>query len=520
MLTVSGLAALVLSCSIVWAGRYEDLTRQYASGPKADVLAATFFGGAGSEEFVGAGERSDGKIVIAGNAWGPQLPADGAVVIGQGNHSGTPAITDDKKREPHLNYASEDRAGFIVVYAGNLKRIERIVRFDWGVASIEDLHVLEDDSLIVVGRTGPNATSIKAAPNSAFVARLSDKGLLWIQTVDGYANAATRAWVTSFGIYFRSTIKKNEAAMFVIGPDGKGLKKLAVNSAGNGVSDFHGVDPNTGEFYYGGDRNTNTGREPWRQPFMYVYDKEGNQTDTLWNWPPKMLRTDGYPANGEVSDSSIRGVIFDPRTGELLVNGWSDGGNSVFKREPKDIAKLTGDPSTSFTTWGMKNANSLAYVMRIRRRDWTVSSWCYWVSYIPQDFAEQRFRGAPNFASIKEMAVLSNGSIAFGGSSATGLIQTPNAFFKYANDGTKHGGDFITIQSPDQKSLLFSSYLPGSENLRLGAGRDGRLILVSRSAGAMKRSTGDIPAPTVNALQPTFGGQFDGHVILLKTPAK
>ncbi len=501
------------------AGRYEEFTKQFAQGEKATVVSATFFGGPDAEELVAAGERSDGRIVVAGNAWGPKLPEAPTVVLGKGAHTGDPGTTPNKKGNSELNAASRDRAGLILVYSKDLKKLERIIRFDWGVASVQDICVLDDDSLLLVGKTGANAGSIKAQPNLAYIAHLGDKGLNWIQTVEGYSEPATRLWQTKFGIYFRSQIK-NESAMFRIGLDGKGLKRLAVNAAGNGVSDFHGVNPDTGEFYYGGDRNTHTGKEPWRQPFMYVFDKDGKQTDTLWNWPSKSLRTKGYPAEGDVSDSSIRGVAIHPKTGEVIVNGWSDGGNSVFKRQPKDIATMAGNASTSFNTYGMKGANSLAYVMRLNRKDWTVASWCYWVAYIPDDFAEQRVRGAPNYASITDLTVLTDGSIVFSGGCATGLIQTPGAFFKYEKDGSKHGGGFVAVQSPDQKELYFSSYMPGSDDIRLNAGRNGRLIVVSRNTGGMKRDNGLIPAPTVNACQPEFGGQVDGHILLLQVPSK
>lgn len=499
------------------AGRYEDLTKAFAEGPKAEVVAATFFGGDAVEEFVAAGQLKDGRIVVAGNSWGSNPPPVDATVIGKGGHSGADTMARDKKGRERIDEASPDRSGLIITYAPDMKSIKSAARFDWGVASIADLCVLEDGDLLIVGKTGPNAGSIKATPNCAYIARIGEKGLEWIQAVDAYPEAATRVWITKFGAYFRSAIK-NEAAMFRIGLDGKKPERLAVNGAGNDVSDFHGVNSETGEFYYGGDRNTNTGKEPWRQPFMYVFDKTGKQTDTIWNWPSKMLRTKGYPAEGQVSDSSIRGVAIHPQTGELVINGWSDGGNSVFLHQPKDISERTVKPATSFSTWGMKNANSLAYIMRIDRKNWKMNSWCYWVSYVPDDFNEQRSRGAPNFASIVDLAFGSDGAIAFTGQSATGLIQTPGAFFKYANDGTKHGGWFAAVQSPDQKELYFSSYLPGSDNARVFAGNDGTIIIVSRTTGVMKHESGDQPAPTINAQQPTFGGAWDGQVIVLKTP--
>lgn len=518
------LLMLLGAAGVVHAGRYEDFTKQYADGPKATVVAATFFGGAGVEEAVAAAERSDGKILVAGNAWGPESPINSSgvktVLIGKGKHSGAPAMTTKPKgKREELDLFSPDRAGLILTYAADLKQLQRAMAFDWGVASIEDMLLLEDDSILIVGRTGPHAGSINAEPNLAYIARLNDKGIVWIQTVDGFPQPATRLWLTKkYGVYFRSSIK-NDASMFRIGLDGKGLKKLASNASGNDVSDFHGVNPNTGEFYYGGDRNTHTGKEPWRQPFMYVYDRDGERTDTIWNWPSKMLRTPGYPAQGQVSDSSVRGVAIHPDTGELVINGWSDGGNSVFTHQPKEIAQRTGKPATPLSTWGMKNANSLAYIMRIDPKTWLMESWCYWVAYIPEDFKEARNRGAPNFASVEDLTFLSDGAIAFTGSAATGLIQTPGAFFTYKNDGTKHGGAFVTVQTPDQSGLYFSSYLPGCQKPRVDAGQKGRLLIVSRSSGVMPHESGDVPTPTLNASQAKYGGgTFDGHVILLQMP--
>lgn len=509
-----GLVALCVLgfAGIARAGRFQDLTKAYESGPKASVVAATFIGGAGTEEAVAAAERSDGRMIVAGNAWGPQLPVSHSILIGKGKHSGAPGTITNSKGVKDVNLASPDRAGFILVYSANLNQMQRALRFDWGVATIEDMLLLDDNTFLVVGRTGPNAVSIKAKPNLAYIARMNDKGLMWIQTVDGATEAATRLWLTkSYGVYFRSAIKNN-ASMYRIGIDGKGLKKLASDANGNDVSDFHGVNPNTGEFYYGGDRNTNTGKEPWRQPFMYVYDRNGNRIDTLWNWPATSLRTPGYPAEGMVSDSSVRGVVIHPTTGELIINGWSDGGNSVFTRQPKVIADTTGKPATALSVWGMKGANSIGYVMRINPATWRMNSWCYWVCYLPSS-------GAPNFATIEDLTVVSDGSVAFAGQAATGLISTPKSFLPYKADGTKYGGSYVTVQTPNQSGLYFSSYLPGCQKPRVESARKGRLLVVSRTTGLMPQTTGDVPSPTINALQPKFGGgSFDGHIILLQMP--
>ena len=36
------------------------------------------------------------------------------------------------------------------------------------------------------------------------------------------------------------------------------------------------VSPKDGSLYWGGDRNTSTGREPYRQPFLHCFDGDGN----------------------------------------------------------------------------------------------------------------------------------------------------------------------------------------------------------------------------------------------------
>jgi hypothetical protein len=156
--------------------------------------------------------------------------------------------------------------------------------------------------------------------------------------------------------------------------------------------------------------------------------------------------------------------------------------------------------------------------MRIDPGTWRVTSWGYWLCYVPQDFKAARDRGAPNYASIRDLAFLSDESIAFSGQAATGLIQTPGAFFEYRRDGEKHGGSFAALQSPDQRALLFSSYLPGCEDARVAAGRQGRLLVASRSTGLMRHPSGDVPSPVLRAPQDRCRGPADGHLILIQAP--
>ena len=68
------LLALSPIAEIAAESRHEDYSRKAAQGPHLALRAATFFGGADGEEFVGGGTLAGGEIVAAGNLTGPKLP--------------------------------------------------------------------------------------------------------------------------------------------------------------------------------------------------------------------------------------------------------------------------------------------------------------------------------------------------------------------------------------------------------------------------------------------------------------
>jgi hypothetical protein len=164
----------------------------------------------------------------------------------------------------------------------------------------------------------------------------------------------------------------------------------------------------------------------------------------------------------------------------------------------------------------MRSANSLGYVLRIDPKTFEQKSWSYWVCYVPESYESPRYRGAPNFASIKDLVTLPGDAIAIRGSAATGLISTPNAFYFHSGPG-KYGGEFVAVMKSDFSGLLFSSYLPGYDSCRIAATRKGIAIV-----GAARKDDGrekPTSPPVVNALQPRLaGGEFDGHIIVIDMP--
>jgi hypothetical protein len=543
-----------LAVATAQAGRFEGLTQRFSKGEKMTPVAATFFGGSGGEEFVDVGQLPDGTIVAFGNSTGPDFPATPKpVVLGLGKHQKLEPYVTEKNGNKTIAAENPDLAGMLVFYDEKLSRVLKTVKFDWGVASLSLGAVGEDgQSLFVAGRcteafralaktaksfkvepyvappvpevvpgkkarkptapaVGPYNYQGATHPGDVFVAKLAPTGdkLEWVWIFEGLRKPPEQIWTDKKGsLYFEVRGMRRITA--------DGQKAELINAKiGGGQSGWRAVDPNDGGPLYGGDRNTNTGYQPYRQPYLYKFDDKGNKLWTLWEPNPKECACGGT-GNGLCSDSSARGVAIAPN-GDIVVMGWSDGGNSVFTRQPTNWREAAGKSALGMESWGMKGASSLAYLMVIDGKTFQQKAWTLWLAYVPDNFVIPASRGAPNGASIQRICGLVDGSIGFTGGTATGLIQTPNALYKPPTDGRKYGGTYVAVMTEKMDDLLFSSCLPGCDDVALAHTKRG-LVAVSRSRG---RNGDDPPAPspTVNPVQGKCNGELDGHILLLELPA-
>jgi hypothetical protein len=264
----------------------------------------------------------------------------------------------------------------------------------------------------------------------------------------------------------------------------------------------------------GGDRNTSTGREPYRNPYLHIHDGRGNRQTTLWNWDSKVIGSDKYRL---VSDSSPRRHAFDPK-GNLVVAGWSDGGNTVFNREPNDLDAAHGKFKGKFieSAWGM-NVGSLTTIMVLDPKTYKVIDGTLWISFVPDDketFGRQVNK--PNNAGVDAMGFLDDGSLVITGTAATGIIETKDSWYRYPGKG-RFGGWYLAVLTSDYRDLRFCSYMPDTGNVTVIPVGEKLLVV-----GAAKRNDqGVCDAPSVNALQTEFGGgTLDGHVILMEAVNK
>ena len=140
------------------AGLHMDRHKAIKKGPKMDITAATFFGTESVEEFVSVTETSDGKVLVAGNSWAPPFPAGAPTKVwGAGGAWKVPLCPpgmdkDRKGKAMQPPPTNPNRTGFLVLYSGDLRKIERQMRFGWGVAAISAVERMSDGGIVIAGR--------------------------------------------------------------------------------------------------------------------------------------------------------------------------------------------------------------------------------------------------------------------------------------------------------------------------------------------------------------------------------
>ncbi len=540
--------------STLGGGRYGEFTHKVADGPHMSVICATDFGGPGYEEFIAAGEFADGSVAGVGNAWGPALPATvPVIVLGRGAHSGNPQTIADKNGKVSPDPNSVDRAGIVVVYNRDKSGLhaKRLIRFDWGVATITAARTTSDGArLIVAGHCQASfpslapttklsklvsaSTSDESADKSSkkkskkegasagdeFVAMLSPEGQVdWIVGLEKTGTGPADIFLDGEGRVYVDAHGLTRIAALGAGAK-SGLEVVVINSATKtGQAAWLNVDQ-AGNAYYGGDRNTKTGHQPWRQPYLHQFDAKGEKQLTLYEFKPTECACGG-DGNGLCSDSSVRGMAFGPH-GDWWLSGWSDGGNSVFGRQAADWHENAKEAGFGMNAAGVGVA-SLAHLMHFEPGGKQTLSHTLWVTYTPQfigdpdDPKTKRARGKPNSARIKHLTTLENGSVAFTGGASTGLIQTPNAFWRDPMLPKGYGGEMAVVFRPEMDGLLFSSYLPGVSEPNLAPCKNGVLI-----AARTVEDDGWVQptkSPSVNADQ-KFGGGVDAFLMLMEFPPR
>ena len=502
--------------------RYHQLTRKAkGSGGQVQIVAATFLGGPGAQELVGVAYSPDGAVLVTGNAWGPRLELGvQATVWGKDDFRDAPVLTNEAK--PKLDARNPNRAGFVARLSADLQRVEAVARLGWGGGTFTGCQVGPDGGLYVAAvlrggglewaKTLPGAKARPPAPEKAGGDALALLRLTpdltrcgWAavceraerQSADAEKHVGGRTGLRASFLDDQRLVLMAYGRLWTLGVDGRELQELGASRGGV----LLGADARRGVCWSGGDENTNTGREPWRRPMLVQYDRGGKPAFEFWRWDSKLVGTDKYRL---VSDSSVRGVA--PLEGsKVLVWGWSDGGNSVFLRQPQDL-----DADAHFkqgfidSLWGA-NVGSFAWILTVdteQRRTLGGSVMC---SFLTE-------RNKPNSSRIDGGTLLPGNRLALVGSSAFAFVETPDAWVKTFPEGS--GGSYFVIFSETLSDLLFASLLPGVDGPLALARRGDRVALI----GTARPPKPDARAAlTVKPLAGSVQDEADGYLLVTTT---
>jgi hypothetical protein len=498
---------------------------------RLEVRAVTWFGGKGIEHFVSAQPARDGGIVAFGNAWGPEFPDQPeATLLGKGQwYDVSPWLggwSQTPQGEPIPPSADfPNRAGFIALYSSDLSTLRRVVKFDWGVATITAGAVAPDGDLIISGTctdhmksVADRAGSSHTRPNpqnppytrygavyyehielagDSYVARLSPSAdaVRWVWTFKGHRRGATQLTVSDNG-----QVTFDIRGIKRISADGEKLKEFDISEFGDEET-LLAINPADGAFLRGGRQRMGTGRpkERWTKPMLWGYDGNGKHVWQLYDWGPRLvaLRENRLLASVDVQAGTYC------RNGDFLVAAHVGGPSSVTLRSPIDLHKPI-DANALGTEF--PSSGGATQLIRIRPKDFAVTRSALWRGKGASRSPSHRHPLPDGYAGVQRCVELPDGSIALLGLAGAGLPHTPGGL---AGKSGAAPGSYLAVLTGDLSAVRFSSSAPGMSLDHIAPSRTGLL-----AAGSIDPSVKTLPSAD-GAQRSPGGGRLDGALILL-----
>jgi hypothetical protein len=516
-------ALMVLPARADLHRKWHDRIRQ---GPKMDIVAATFFGTESPEEFLGVTVDADDRIVAYGNSWGPPFPKHDSTRIVGADHEPwavplyPPGMEKGQRGKVRAPYESHpNRTGFLVTYAPDLSRIERVWRFGWGVATVSAAEYMDDGGLIIAGRATKRFDPIASAagltktfpggatdgyggvlyegnlqPGDCYVGKLKadGSGFEWVWLLRAHRTPPERLLKGPRGaiVFTCHTLR-------LLAADGTDMRELSTPSRGRKL--LLAISPAADFVLMGGteDDPAGTGRESWRRPLLALHGLDGAERSRYYDWPANLV---GHNAFRLVADSEARSGCFFPN-GDVLACVWSRGGNSVAARHPVDLQlKLKSEDVAADLTGA--DVSAMTHLVRF---DPTNLARC---SYAPLASCTQARLGG---ISVTYVRGARDGRLMLAGNSEPFLVQTTTRWYRdpdhfgwdpeYRVTGggirvTEEGwpdyiglggrGGFSAVFAPDFKSVLWSSATALCEPAGLCDSRRG-IVAASTCFGAVTK---------------------------------
>ena len=464
------------------------------------IITASWFGGAGEERIIGAEIGVDQNVVLAVN--GVDLKLGGKfTTLGDAAKPVAPAPVDPNKK-PTGGKAPPDpnTAGFIVRLSLDGQKVLSVARFAPGAATIQKLKLDEKGNIVLLG-DAPNGLKLAGADGTGkFIAVLSPDASK-VQSCFFVAGAM------DFGVDGNGEIVVlTKGHMSRYSTDGKKKWDVTWSSHGDNRPGGMTVSAKTGIAAVTGYGMTNTGKEPYKDPYGYAFDRDGQPVWSLWNPDPKLEQDAKFGGNGLMADTTGRFAGTDAG-GKIYFSLYADGGNSVASRDPKNVnekldATVFDGVFQKGAGYGFKGASKTAVVFRINPADGKLEkgTWmCAWLT-------PQRANG------LGMDAVSGDGkgrTFIVGGSAYGCPVKTP--WFAGVEGGYKGGGYLAVFD--DGFKMQQCGYFSGTGVECVGY-RNGYVVI---GGNAVKESVNQdkadpnskpvtVPTPVFKPLQKDFGG--------------
>lgn len=457
---------------------------------KIEVISASFYGTEDTDRFYAGEILNDGKIILGG------VSGKKGILVFL-NNDGSKVEKEIKMDGANIYFVKQAKNGNI---------------FFSGKSESSFMDYLNQNKIEFVKISPPSDTSPKG--NDMFLGKISKDGK--IEKI--YIFEKAEGIIPDYG---RVGLKEKVGIPFFILSNGeiifqvyKKINKLNLKGEIEKIGESNyillGVDEKRNYYITGGDTNTRTGREPWRCPRFFINKIEnGENVDSLWNWDPKLVGDDKYRL---VADSGFRYPVIVSQDGDYIVIGWSDGGNTVFLREPKNL-----DISVKYgfidSLWGAK-VGKFMRIMKVDPEKGIFKGGSIWCTFLKD-------KEQPNSSDIKDICVTEEGNIAFISENTHNIIETPDAWSgNYLKGGV---GCAFSIFSSDFKDLLFSSAIPDANLYGLSYRNKVFLIYGSTKgigSGCKCETCKDRSLILKNQIQKEFSGNEDGYFIVAKIKEK
>jgi hypothetical protein len=487
--------AVVLALALAAAAAEPAKQTEPDNGGPFQVVTASWLGGPFDDELVAADIAPDLTVVLAGNGVDPKFAGVEPTVFGKlGELKDAAPPPPDPKNQKSSPWRHPSTHGFIVRLSPDGTRVLSHSRFGYGAAVIKRMKLDAEGNIYVLGDADDKGT---------FLAALSPDG-------GKLRHAIWHPGLLDFGIDGNGEVVVLTGDRLTrYAADGKAQKWAATWEAhGDNRPGAVAVSPQTGVAAVVGYGMTSTGKEPYKDPYAYGFDRDGKEVWALWNPDPKKEQATKYQGNGLTADTTGHAAAVDPG-GRLLLMLYADGGNSVCTRDPLDPDKPLS-PAVLEGVYqktpghGFKGASKTSVIFRVdpEKGELEKGTWmCAWLT-----------RAQANGLGIEAAAADDKGRQFVVGGSAAGC-PTEKPWYACKPGGHK-GGGFLAVFDRDFK-LQQCGYFPGGGIRAVGA-RDGRVVLAG-SATEYEDAEAGVPVRVYKPLQPVFGGGAkDGYFVLLK----